>query len=444
MAADSQRDLCYKLLYRYSEQNTFTNLMFRSEGVTDFVRAAVYGTITYLIAIDHIVRVASGKEVDKMDIPTATIVRFGTWQLLFSDKVPSYAAVSSSVELAKRYCPKSSGFINAILHKVDELSPEQKDIDSYKPNIACALKPEIFGIFKRDHGRERALSIGKALLNVAPTTIRINPLKLSKEQAIAELEREGFTVSDGHFVPEALTLVKSEGAGIDSCQAFKDGDFFVQGEGAMLATLVASPKKGDRILDVCAAPGGKSTHMAQTVSDECEILSLDINDSRLELIRDNAVRLGIKSVTAIKADSTDLRSTLSDTASFDIVLADVPCSGLGLMSGKPDIRHSISYERISELIPKQRLILDNASEYVKSGGTLIYSTCTVNRDENEEQVRAFLDDHPDFYAEDITPFLPDRLIIDEKRSEDIKGGMITLLPDIDLCEGFFIARMKRR
>ena len=444
MAADSQRDLCYTLLYKYSEQKTFSNLMFRSENVTDFVRAAVYGTITYMITIDHIVRVASGKEVDKMDIPTAAIVRFGTWQLLFSDKVPSYAAISSSVDLAKKYTPKSSGFVNAVLHKVDELPNEQKNIDNYKPNIACALKPEIFGIFKRDYGKDKALSIGKALLKVTPTTIRINPLKISKNSAVNELEREGFKVEDGHFVPEALTLISSEGVSIDNCQAFKDGDFFVQGEGAMLAALIAAPKKGDRILDVCAAPGGKSTHMAQMVSDDCEIISLDINDSRLELIRDNARRLGIRSITAQKADSTDLQATVKDTGSYDIVLADVPCSGLGLMSGKPDIRHSISYERISELLPKQQKILENASLYVKPGGRLIYSTCTLNKDENEEQVRAFLESHPDFYADDITPFLPDRIIIDEKRKEDIKNGMITLLPDTDLCEGFFIAALKRR
>ena len=444
MAADRGRELCYEMLLKNAEQKTFSNLMLGSEDVTDFVRAAVYGTITYLIAIDHVIKHASGKDVSEMDPQTATIVRFGTWQLLFSDKVPAYAAISSSVDLAKKYCPRSSGFVNAVLRKVDALPKEQKDISSYKPNIACALKPEVFGIFKRDYGKDRALSIGKALLKVCDTTIRINPLKISKDSIMAELEREGFTVHEGHFIPEALSIIPQDGARIDKCKAYDEGDFFVQGEGAMLASIVADPKKGDKILDVCSAPGGKSTHMAQMVSDECEITSLDINESRLELIRENAARLGITSITAQRADSTNLKAALGTGKEYDIVLADVPCSGLGLMSGKPDIRHTISFERIKELLPKQAQILKNAAAFVKKGGTLIYSTCTLNREENEDQVASFLADNPDFYADDITRFLPDRLIIDEKRKEDAEAGMITLLPDTDLCEGFFIARLKRR
>lgn len=444
MAADRGRELCYEMLLKNAEQKTFSNLMLGSEDVTDFVRAAVYGTITYLIAIDHVIKHASGKDVSEMDPQTATIVRFGTWQLLFSDKVPAYAAISSSVDLAKKYCPRSSGFVNAVLRKVDALPKVQKDISSYKPNIACALKPEVFGIFKRDYGKDRALSIGKALLKVCDTTIRINPLKISKDSIMAELEREGFTVHEGYFIPEALSIIPQDGARIDKCKAYDEGDFFVQGEGAMLASIVADPKKGDKILDVCSAPGGKSTHMAQMVSDECEITSLDINESRLELIRENAARLGITSITAQRADSTNLKAALGTGKEYDIVLADVPCSGLGLMSGKPDIRHTISFERIKELLPKQAQILKNAAAFVKKGGTLIYSTCTLNREENEDQVASFLADNPDFYADDITRFLPDRLIIDEKRKEDAEAGMITLLPDTDLCEGFFIARLKRR
>ena len=444
MAADRGRELCYEMLLKNAEQKTFSNLMLGSEEVTDFVRAAVYGTITYLIAIDHVIKHASGKDVSEMDPQTATIVRFGTWQLLFSDKVPAYAAISSSVDLAKKYCPRSSGFVNAVLRKVDALPKEQKDISSYKPNIACALKPEVFGIFKRDYGKDRALSIGKALLKVCDTTIRINPLKISKDSIMAELEREGFTVHEGHFIHEALSIIPQDGARIDKCKAYDEGDFFVQGEGAMLASIVADPKKGDKILDVCSAPGGKSTHMAQMVSDECEITSLDINESRLELIRENAARLGITSITAQRADSTNLKAALGTGKEYDIVLADVPCSGLGLMSGKPDIRHTISFERIKELLPKQAQILKNAAAFVKMGGTLIYSTCTLNREENEDQIASFLADNPDFYADDITRFLPDRLIIDEKRKEDAEAGMITLLPDTDLCEGFFIARLKRR
>ena len=444
MSETSERETCYKLLYKYFEHETFSNLMLKDEGVTDFVRAAVYGTITYLIAIDHVIRHASGKDVSAMDPKTRTIVRFGCWQLLFSEKVPEYAAVSSSVELCKKFNPSSSGFVNAVLRKVQGLPSEQKDISFYKPNIACSLKPEVYGIFKRDYGAERALSIGKALLRIQPTTIRVNTLKTTKEDLSSFLSSEGFKVSEASFVPEALTIVPSEGKNIDESDAFRDGLFFVQGEGAMLASIIAAPSVGDSILDTCAAPGGKSTHMAQLTGDSASILSLDINDSRLELIRQNLKRLGINSVEVQKGDSTDLRSSLPSSSSFDVVLCDVPRSGLGLMSGKPDIRHTISYERIQELLPKQQQILSGASSYVKKGGTLVYSTCTLNRDENEKQVEAFLESHPDFYADDLMQFLPSGIILDQKRKEDAACGMITILPDEDGCEGFFVARLKRR
>lgn len=444
MSETSERENCYKLLYKYFEHETFSNLMLKDEGVTDFVRAAVYGTITYLIAIDHIVKYASGKDVSAMDPKTRTIVRFGCWQLLFSEKVPEYAAVSSSVELCKKFNPSSSGFVNAVLRKVQGLPSEQKDISFYKPNIACSLKPEVYGIFKRDYGAERALSIGKALLRIQPTTIRVNTLKITKEELSSLLSSEGFKVSDASFIPEALTIVPSEGKSLDESSAFRSGLFFVQGEGAMLASLIAAPSKGDKILDTCAAPGGKSTHMAQLTGDSASILSLDINDSRLELIRQNLKRLGITSVEVQKGDSTDLGASLPSSSSFDVVLCDVPCSGLGLMSGKPDIRHTISYSRIQELLPKQQQILSGASSYVKEGGTLVYSTCTLNKDENEKQVEAFLETHPDFYADDLMQFLPAGIILDQKRKEDASRGMITILPDEDGCEGFFVARLKRR
>ena len=212
----------------------------------------------------------------------------------------------------------------------------------------------------------------------------------------------------------------------------------------MLASLIAAPSKGDKILDTCAAPGGKSTHMAQLTSDSASILSLDINDSRLELIRQNLSRLGISCVEVSRGDSTDLGSSLPASSVFDVVLCDVPCSGLGLMSGKPDIRHTISYSRIQELLPKQQQILSGASSYVKEGGTLVYSTCTLNKDENEKQVEVFLETHPDFYADDLMQFLPAGIILDQKRKEDASRGMITILPDEDGCEGFFVARLKRR
>ena len=189
-----------------------------------------------------------------------------------------------------------------------------------------------------------------------------------------------------------------------------------------------------RILDCCAAPGGKSTHLAALSDDKASIISLDINSSRVDLIKENAERLGVHSVKAEVADST----SYDDFEGFDLVLCDVPCSGLGIMGGKPDIRLTISYERIEEIKVKQEQILNNVSRLVKPGGTIVYSTCTVNRGENEDQVLSFLEKNTDFELFDFDNLLPERL---QSRGS---GGMLTLLPDEDGCEGFFIARLRRK
>lgn len=444
MSNIDDRECCYKLLYDCFDKQTFSNLAINENNVSDFVRAAFYGTITYLESIDFLVKLSSKKDVASMDTATKTIVRFGAWQILFSEKVPDYAAVSSSVNLAKKYAKSSSGFINHVLRSLADLSLEERDITKYKPEVATSLKSEIFGVFKKYYGRERAISIGRAFLNAPKLSIRVNTLKTSKDELKASLISQGFAISDSTFIPDALIIDSVGSVSLDNCEAFKNGEFFVQSESAMLASLVASPKKGDSILDCCSAPGGKSTHMAELCGDACEITSLDINSSRLELIEENKKRLGINSIVCKVADSTNLTNTLDTDVKYDLVTTDVPCSGLGLLSRKPDIRQTISYERIQELLPKQQKILCEASNFVKQGGTLIYSTCTINGAENEMQVKKFLDSHEDFYSEDISEYLPSNLVIDDNRKELCKNGMITLLPDIDGCDGFFIARLRRK
>ncbi len=444
MASIDDREYCYKLLLDCFDKQSFSNLQINGSNASDFVRAAFYGTITYLEAIDFMVKLASGKQVSSMDSKTATIVRFGAWQILFSEKVPDYAAVSSSVNLAKKYAKSSTGFINHVLRSLADMPKEERDITKYKPEVATALKSEIFGVFKKAYGRDRAISIGRAFLNAPSLTIRVNILKTTKDDLKKSLMNQGFKISDSNFIPDALVIDSVGDVALDKCDAFINGEFFVQGESAMLASLVASPKKGDKILDCCSAPGGKSTHMAELAGDECSITSLDVNKSRLELIEENIKRLNLKSISCKVADSTNLSATLDEDEKYDIVTCDVPCSGLGLLSRKPDIRLTITYDRIQELLPKQQKILNEASKFVKEGGTLIYSTCTINRAENEEQVNKFLAENPDFYAEDISIYLPSKIIIDDERKVSIKEGMITLLPDIDKCDGFFIARLRRK
>ena len=407
--------------------------------ITDFVRAAVYGTLTYMVTIDHIIKLASKRSVEDMDPDTALVLRIGAWQLLFSDKVPVYAAVNTSVELAKTVCRSSSGFVNAVLHKILELPEEKKDRRLMRPDVRVSLKSEIFGVLKSSYGRERAISIGEAFLEVPPLTARFDPKRISFEELSLKLQRDGYGVKPGEFMEEAVIITPSE-IPIDKTAAFIDGDIMMQGEGAMLASRIANPHPGDLVLDCCCAPGGKTTHMALLADDDLTILAMDKKGARLERVRENLQRLKIRSVELSEGDGTTFRSDRL----FDIILADVPCSGTGLLGGKPDIRVKLDYERIKSLIPVQAEILSNISSYVAPGGTLVYSTCSVNKAENEKQIESFLVDHPDFYADDITQYLPSKLIMDEERKELAGRGLITLLPDTDHCEGFFVARLKRR
>ncbi|MBR1796648.1 MAG: 16S rRNA (cytosine(967)-C(5))-methyltransferase RsmB [Clostridiales bacterium] len=413
------RELCYSIIYDCAEKGAFSNLSLNQKGVDDFVRAAVYGTLTYVYAEDHIINKSAGKDVSSLDPKVRTILRFGVWQLFFSDKVPDYAAVNTSVELAKKYAGRASGMVNAVLRKIALIPKEQRDLTNDKsPEAAFSLKPEIYGLIKKSYGKERAPSIARALLKPSPLAIRVNTLKTDKPTLASELELEGFEVSLSSLSEDALIIRPSgDSPSIENSIAYKNGDFMVQGEGAQMASIIASPSEGMRMLDCCAAPGGKSTHLAQLTNNKADITALDINASRVKLIDDNARRLGITSITAKVADSV----TYKDVEGFDLILCDAPCSGLGLIGSKPDIRLTITYDRIEQIRQKQRLILDNMAGMVKDGGVLVYSTCTINKAENEDQVTWFTEEHKEFITESQRTFFPDQ----------------------DGCEGFFVARLRR-
>ncbi|MBO4635609.1 MAG: 16S rRNA (cytosine(967)-C(5))-methyltransferase RsmB [Clostridiales bacterium] len=434
----SARLSCFRILKRAYADSAFLNLELK--GADDFVRAAVYGTVTYTYTIDFLIKHIGGRDVSGLDIDTLTLLRFGIWQLLFSDKVPSYAATATTVDLGRKVCPRSAGLINAILRKISDSPEDKKDPDSYKPEVALSLKSEIYGVLKKSYGKDRAYDIGKALLHSSPLTVRYNRLKTDKESLVSSLQYEGFQAEYGMFCDDALILRKTGDTPLDKTKAFINGEFFVQSESAMLASIVSAPQKGYKILDCCSAPGGKASHMAELTGDDADITASDINPARLDLICQNTRRLGITSVKTVEADAT---CELPDET-YDIVTTDVPCSGLGLLGKKPDIRLNLDYQGILSLIGLQSKITDEASKRVSPGGVLIYSTCTLNRAENEDAVSRFLDSHDDFYAEDINGYLPEKIIMDSKREEDARNGYITLFPDIDGSDGFFIARLRRR
>lgn len=442
--ASDDREKCFLLLYQVFENGAFTNLLLQN--VNNFVRAMFYGTVTYSHSIDFLIKHLTGEDVTKMDSVTRNIIRMGVWQLAFSDKVPEHAAVFTTVEIIKKYNVSASGYVNKILHKIIANGRQSLDISQYRDDVKVSLSSEIYGILKKYYGKERAVQIGQAFLKQAKLSIRVNTLNVSRDELIAELERDNVKIIGTGFCDECI-YVDMNDVELTELNSFKEGKFFVQNEAAMLASIIAAPSKGNRILDCCSAPGGKSTHMAQIAGDECFIDAVDIKKSRVELINENANRLGLGSVHARLGNALDVNYTGEDFEPYDIVVCDVPCSGLGLLGRKPDIRLTITYSRIEELLPTQQKILDIASQKVRPGGTLIYSTCTLNKRENEMQVSEFLLNHPEFQPDSLKDYLPKRLLLemsDERVNEACSNGTITLTPDEDNTDGFFIARMVRK
>ena len=439
MEKTNDRELPFRCLYEcYSRGKAFDPSSVR-EDLSDLALASIEGTLTYSYSIDQIILERTGKDVRSMDDITAVLVRYGAWQILFSVKIPDYAAVDTTVALAKKYSKKSAGFVNAVLRRLTEIPEEERTLEGRRPEIETGIKPELFGILKKSFGRDKALSVARAFLKVPPLTVRFDPTLIGKEDLIKKASELGMEVSGGSFMPECINIVSGRNLLIKS-GLFEKERLFIQGEGAMLASHIADPKEGQRILDCCSAPGGKTTHMAALSGGKADITALELKENRAEKTIRNVERLGITCVSHVTGDARSYRAK----SPFDTVLIDAPCSGMGLLGSKPDIRVLLTYEKVMELTAIQKDILDNMAENVAPGGRLIYCTCSVNREENDVQFDSFLDRHGDFCADDITHFIPSDIIIDSERAEGLRRGRITLLPDSDGCEGFFIAAARRR
>ncbi|MCR5328624.1 MAG: 16S rRNA (cytosine(967)-C(5))-methyltransferase RsmB [Saccharofermentans sp.] len=447
----NERELGFLMLYWVYEKDAYSNLVIKKADKTaseagkkiDFARAMLYGTLTYTYLIDFLIRHITREDVETMDPVARTAIRMAVWQIQFGNNIPAYAAVDASVEITKKYHGKAAGYVNAVLRKFADSPEDKRCPDQFKPGIQAALKPEIYGIFKKDYGKQTAFEIGKAFLEPMNLTVRFDCHKVDQDTLIEELRKEGITAVKGGFIPDCVEITGGLN-GLENTVCFNKYGMFVQGQGAMLASHIAHPRVGDKILDCCAAPGGKSTHMAQMCRDDLKIVSVDVNESRLKLVRDNCARLGLTSVVTLCADASKInKDDKNSRKTYDIVLCDVPCSGLGLLGRKPDIREKFTYDELNELIPLQYSILDHAAKMVRPGGTLVYCTCTLNKDENEDQVVRFLAEHKRFHTVPIDKLLPEDIYMDDERAKNAANGMITLLPHLDKCEGFFICRMER-
>ena len=390
----------------------------------------VYGVLQNRMLLDYYLSAYCTQRLEHLQQPLPDILRIGAYQILFLDKVPDSAAVNESVELAKASKRgAAAGLVNAVLRKLSQNKehlpalPEDEieriSVETSHPEWLTARMVALLG-------REEAEAFLRGNNKVAPVTAQVNPLKVTSDALVRELSGAGIDARPHPWVPDCLELT---GVGdLTTLSAFYRGEFTVQDAAARLVSLAAGIEPGMRVLDVCAAPGGKSFSAAFAMRNEGEITACDLHENKLKRIRDGAERLGITCIETVTADGREFCSAWQD--GFDVVLCDVPCSGLGIIRKKPDIRYK-DPAALAGLPEIQRAILANASRYVKPGGALVYSTCTVLPEENEDVTDDFLREHAGFSYEAFV-----------LRGEETPGH-ITLWPQRHGTDGFYISKMRR-
>lgn len=391
-----------------------------------------YGVLQNKLLLDwRLGRVCSMK-LEKLEVKVLCILRVGAYQLLFLDKIPPRAAVNEAVELAKRHSrnPRAAGLVNGVLRALlREEAPEIRGKDEIETlSIRYSHPRWLAEEFAALLGTEGAAALMEADNAQPPTTAQVNTLRTDVEKLAENLSGAGVEARPHPWLENCLLLTST--GDLERLEAFRRGEFYVQDAASRLAVLAAGPKPGQRVLDCCAAPGGKSFAAAIAMDNRGELVSCDIHPHKIRLLEAGRDRLGLDMIRPTLQNAAQCREDW--VKGFDMVLADVPCSGLGIIRKKPDIRYK-DPGPLAGLPRVQRAILDNCARYVRPGGVLAYSTCTLLRRENDEIVDSFLAEHPDFAAE---PFQLPHL--------GQQPGRITFWPHVHGTDGFFAAKLRRK
>ena len=429
---DKQREYALKKLIKINENRSFTSELLGdlnyefSLQEAGFIRTIIMGTIKNQIYMDYLIKKLSKVRFKKIHTTILNILRMSLFQLIYMEHIPESAIINEAVNLAKKYGHKaSSGFVNGVLRTFVRNKEEYMDLSSlnrierlstefsYPEYIIRLWEEEI------DDGLEDLL---KFLNTESEFSIRINTLLTTKEKFIEDANNIGVEIEESDISDDALIVLNPNK--LINSELFKSGQFYIQSESSIKVGDVVDADKGDIIIDMCAAPGGKSTKLKQKTDDSAEILAFDIYEAKLNKIRENCKRLKINSVVASINDATVYNEKYEEYA--DIVLIDAPCSGFGLLRKKPEIKLFRTEEDIKELVSIQNEILNVAKNYVKVGGSLVYSTCTINRHENEENIEKFLKENDNF-----------KLISIENQR------YIKYIPNIHGTDGFFIAKLEK-
>ncbi|WP_125153787.1 16S rRNA (cytosine(967)-C(5))-methyltransferase RsmB [Clostridium rectalis] len=439
---DNSRKIAVEILNDVINKNAYSNIVLNNKlnnsnlfdidkGLTTEI---VYGTLKYMYSIDKMLDCYLKNGIKKLDEYILNILRIGIYQLNYLDKIPEFAAVNECVELAKERSKGGSKLVNGVLRNFlrNKNKIYYKNTELDKVCFEYSFPKWLTQLFIKQYGIDDAIKILYGLNQVPTVTVRVNNLKGDYEDIWRKLIENGYNIEQGSVCPEAIKIVR--GKNIENNPIFKEGLITVQDESAMLVASTMEIEDNIYVLDLCSAPGGKTTHIAELLDNTGSIFAFDIHKNKLSLVKDNASRLGIKNIHLNVMDACIYKEKYKEFA--DRILIDVPCSGLGIIRKKPEIKYTKNKNDLKSIIQVQRKILLNASKYVKNNGIILYSTCTLNKEENEENIKWFIKEHPEFKIEPIFYGNLENIKYDNM-------GTVTILPDKSM-DGFFIAKLKKQ
>lgn len=422
----NSREIALKIIYDTIENESYLNIAYKNAVQkykvasldASFIKELSYGTVSNLYTIDYNID-RFVKNRSKADKYTINILRLGVYQIFYTDKIPPSAICDEAVKLAKKLAHGTHGFVNAVLRNIvraGELSLPNATEKNYL-SVKYSFTPSMTGAFLSAYGRDFTIELMEEMNRAPAISARVNLLKTTKQELILKLKNQGISAYENEMTPCGIFL--SSLGNLDAIKEYRDGLFTIQDTASQMASLILMPQKNEKVLDLCASPGGKTTHLAELMQNEGEILAFDLYEKRLASVNEASKRLGITIIKTEARDSAVIKEELINYA--DKVLLDAPCSGWGVIRRKPDIKYKSEKTDYKELTGVQKKLIFTASKYLKNGGELLYSTCTLNKAENDKVIDGFLAENKNF-----------ELVFKK-----------TFFPHIDGTDGFFIAKLKK-
>lgn len=448
MKTKNVREVAFEALLKIENEEAYSNLLVNSvmkQGIINEKDAGlfteiVYGTVQRKKTLDFFLRQYLLKKIKKKDEWVLTLLRMSLYQMVYLERIPDRAIIYEAVQIAKKKGHRGlASIVNGILRNVQRKGlPEFNSIQNHVEQLSVMYSHPTWLVAQwiKQYGIETTIKICKANLERAPVTARVNVSKTSVSEVIERLEMEGVIAQKGNLSIEAIEVKHGN---LFATDVFKQGLVTVQDESSMLVGRAVDPQKGETVLDCCAAPGGKTTHLAELMNDEGEIIALDIYEHKVNLIEQQIERLQISSVKTKVVDAREAQQNFLNE-SFDRILVDAPCTGFGVLRRKPDIKWTKSEQDVGHMSSIQKEILHSVAPLLKKGGTLIYSTCTIEARENEQIIDSFLETHVDFSRDErLCERLPEKLL----SYCEVERGEVQILPHYFQSDGFYIAALRK-